>query len=315
MAGWGVFKVASRDVMLLGMLHGEMDLRVKDYKGHGIIAGVFLLSALLLSSASVLAAEKLVLAVHPYKTTSALIKAFSPLADYLSQKLNIDVSLEISTSYQSHLDRLGKNKVDIAYLGPASYVLLVDEFGDKPILARQLINDQSFFQGKIITRHDSSIVSLQGLQGKRFAFGDSASTMSHLVPRYMLIKAGIGSEKLSDHQFLGSHDNVAMGVLSGDFDAGAVKEAVFYKYQSRGLKELATTPPIPEHLFVARSDLAVEKVTVLRQVLLDLNGSEDGRLVLTSIKKTITALESAADADYDVLREIFSVLSKNGIQP
>jgi len=193
--------------------------------------------------------------------------------------------------------------------------LLVDKFGRKPILARQLINGQPLFQGKIFARRDSPVDSLQELQGKRFAFGDSASTMSHLVPRYMLIQAGVGTEKLSGHQFLDSHDNVAMGVLSGDFDAGAVKEAVFYKYQSRGLKALATTPSIPEHLFVARSDLATATITALRQALVGMDVSEEGRRALASIKKTITALEPAEDADYDVLRDIFSALPRGGILP
>jgi len=278
---------------------------------YSLIASVFLCCALL---STVSAAETLVLAVHPYKSSSALIKAFSPLADYLSQKLNLDVDLQISSSYQSHVDGLGNNQIDVAYLGPASYVLLVDKFGRKPILARQLINGQPFFQGKIIARRDSPVNSLQELLGKRFAFGDPSSTMSHLVPRYMLIKAGVETEKLSGHQFLGSHDNVAMGVLSGDFDAGAVKEAVFYKYQSRGLKELATTPSIPEHLFVARSDLAAEKLVALRQSLIGMSTTEEGRRALASIKKTITALEPADDADYDVLRDVFSVLSRAGVQ-
>lgn len=281
-------------------------------KFYSLIAGVFLWCAL---SSMVSADEPLVLAVHPYKSSSALIKAFSPLADYLSQKLSLDVELQVSTSYQSHVDRLGNNQVDVAYLGPASYVLLVDKFGRKPILARQLINGQPLFQGKIFARRDSPVDSLQELQGKRFAFGDSASTMSHLVPRYMLIQAGVGTEKLSGHQFLDSHDNVAMGVLSGDFDAGAVKEAVFYKYQSRGLKVLATTPSIPEHLFVARSDLATATITALRQALVGMDVSEEGRRALASIKKTITALEPAEDADYDVLRDIFSALPRGGVLP
>ena len=281
-------------------------------KFYSLIAGVFLWCAL---SSMVSADEPLVLAVHPYKSSSALIKAFSPLADYLSQKLSLDVELQVSTSYQSHVDRLGNNQVDVAYLGLASYALLVDKFGRKPILARQLINGQPLFQGKIFARRDSPVDSLQELQGKRFAFGDSASTMSHLVPRYMLIQAGVGTEKLSGHQFLDSHDNVAMGVLSGDFDAGAVKEAVFYKYQSRGLKALATTPSIPEHLFVARSDLATATITALRQALVGMDVSEEGRRALASIKKTITALEPAEDADYDVLRDIFSALPRAGVLP
>lgn len=261
------------------------------------------------------AAEPIVLAVHPYKSTSSLLKAFGPMADYLSQKLGRDVKLEISSNYEAHVQRIGENRVDVAYMGPAPYVNLVKKHGQKPILARQQINGQSIFQGKIIIRQDSSITELAGLQGKQFAFGDPGSTMSHLVPRYMLIKAGVPVDKLAGHAFLGSHDNVALGVLAGDYDAGAVKEAIYEKYQPRGLKALATTTAIPEHLFVTRSDMDGETIASLRRAMQALHLSEQGRQILAGIKKGVTALEPAEDKDYDVLREVFSVLSENGVQP
>jgi phosphonate transport system substrate-binding protein len=273
---------------------------------------VALVVALCISSA-LWAGDGLVLAVHPYKSSSDLIKNFSPLADYLGQKLSIDMRLNISKDYQSHIDLIGSNQVDIAYLGPASYVLLVKKYGQKPILMRQVIQGKAFFQGKIIARKNSPITTLGELAGKRFAFGDPSSTMSHLVPRYMLIEAGVGADKLSEYKFLGSHDNVAMGVLVGDYDAGAVKEAVFYKYKSRGLKVLATTPSIPEHLFVVRSDLPVSTIKALKKALIELNDSQDGHQILVKIKKSITALQPAKDADYDGLRNILAVLAEKGV--
>lgn len=68
------------------------------------------------------------------------------------------------------------------------------------------------------------------------AFGDPESTMSHLVPRFMLWRVGVTGEVLADYQFLSNHTNVALGVLVGDFDAGAVKEEVFYEFEPKGLK-------------------------------------------------------------------------------
>jgi len=165
-------------------------------------------------------ADDLVLAVHPYQTSSTIVRAFTPLANYLGEALGVKVNLDMSPNYDTHIERIGKNQVDIVYLGPASYVRLVDKYGSKPILARQVVNGRPYFKGKIITRSDSPIKSLKDLAGKRFAFGDPESTMSHLVPRYMLINAGVDVDRLSGYQFTGSHDNVAMGVLAGDFDGG-----------------------------------------------------------------------------------------------
>lgn len=40
------------------------------------------------------------------------------------------------------------------------------------------------------------------------------------MPRYMLLKAGIDVKDPCKHEFLSGRENVALGVLSGNFDAG-----------------------------------------------------------------------------------------------
>ena len=210
------------------------------------------------------AQDALVLGVHPYQSPSKLILAYTPLAEYLSEQLKTPIELRISRDYQAHIDLIGKDELDIAYMGPSSYVVMVDQYGPKPLLARQAINGNPKFQGVIIIRASSSLESLGQLKGKRFAFGDPESTMSHMVPRYMLWKAGVNVDVLQEYRFLGSHDNVALAVLSGDFDAGAVKEEVYEKYASKGLKVLATTPPLSEHLFVASNHVNPQQVQQLR---------------------------------------------------
>jgi len=74
----------------------------------------------------------------------------------------------------------------------------------------------------------------------------------------MMRQAGVTIDKLAGHAFLKNHHNVALGVLLGNFDAGAVKEDVFDEYRQQGLKTLKKTPPISEHLFVVRKTLPPE---------------------------------------------------------
>lgn len=259
------------------------------------------------------AEQPLVLGVHPYKSSSKLLKAYTPLANYLAKAIGRPIEVKISKDYQSHIDQIGHDKLDIAYMGPASYVKMVEQYGEKPILARQVIKGSPTFHGKIIVRNDSPLNSLAELKGKRFAFGDPASTMSHLVPRFMLWEAGVGVEQLSDYKFLGSHDNVALAVLAGDYDAGAVKEAVFYKYQSRGLRELATTPALSEHLFVTSAHLPGELVEALRAALFALKNDPQGEAIMNGIKKGITDYQPASSMDYDNLRDMLMQLKKMGV--
>ena len=253
--------------------------------------------------------EQLILGIHPYKSPSVLVNKYQPLAKYLSKKLSIPVEIKISKDYESHINSIGNNEFDIAYVGPASYVKLTEKFGKKPILARQTIKGKASFKGAIIVGKDCKAKGLAGLQQKRFAFGDVASTMSHLVPRYMLIKAGISIKDLKQHRFYGSHDNVALAVLSGDADAGAVKEAVYYKYKARGLQVLKFTPDISEHLFVATDKMKKELVKDIQHVFLNMNvNNKLEKKILNGIKPGMDGFISAKDSDYDNLRVILKTI-------
>lgn len=262
---------------------------------------------------SVQAKEELTLGVHPYKSVKKLQSLYLPLTEILSKELNVKVSLNIAKDYKTHIDLIGKNKIDIAYMGPASYVAMVDQYGQKRALARLVIKDKPTFKGHILVREDSNINSYADLVNKRFAFGDPNSTMSHLVPRYMLINNGITKEKLKGMRFLGSHDNVAIAVLTGEFDAGAVKEAVFYKYKNKGIKSLAATPELSEHLFVVSNKVSQKTADKIQNVLLNLKNTNEGIKVLKGIKKTMSAMGVVSDKDYDNLREILNLLKEKKI--
>jgi len=273
------------------------------------LISIFYGALLLAGMRCAVADSSLVLGIHPYKAPSKLLSAFGPLADYLSVQLGKPVEIRISQDYQSHIQEIGEDRLDIAYMGPASYIKLTHQYAQKPLLAKQVINGNAYFRGAIITQQNNTLSALSELSGKRFAFGDPGSTMSSLVPRSMLIQAGV---HLKGYEFLGSHDNVALAVLSGDFDAGAVKEAVYNKYQPKGLKLVTYTPQIAEHLFVASNRLDRNQVEQLIMLLLDLDKSSRGREVMRAIKPGMTAMIRAEDQDYDTLRDILRTLEKQG---
>jgi len=260
----------------------------------------------MLASNIVFAAEKLILGVHPFVAKEMVVMKFTPLAKYLSKKTGFDIEVRVGSSYDEHIQYIGKNKVDIAYMGPASYVNMRSAYSEKPVLARLEVNGDAFFQGNIVVHKNSGINNIDQLKGKRIAFGDPNSTMSYIVPHHMLHNAGVFLDKMAKHQFLYSHNNVALGVLSGDFDAGAVKPAVFKKFEKEGLLTIAKTPKISEHLFITRSNLEKEKIKALRKAMIEISGSEAGMKALRVIKKSITGLVAAEGNDYDNLRKIIS---------
>ncbi|MET0081135.1 MAG: phosphate/phosphite/phosphonate ABC transporter substrate-binding protein, partial [Candidatus Thiodiazotropha lotti] len=192
------------------------------------------------------ASESLVMGVHPYRPHNELKEMFQPLANYLSMELGRKIEVRIGDSYQSHHDAILSGDVDFAYIGPSLFVTLTRTNNDIPVLARLEVNGKPTFTGKIIVSNDSEINDIEDLKQRQFAFGNRSSTMSHLIPRHMLYEAGIDLDDLAGYRHYSNHNNVALAVLAGDADAGAVKEAVFEKYKSHGIVAIKTTEAVSE---------------------------------------------------------------------
>jgi phosphonate transport system substrate-binding protein len=247
---------------------------------------------------------QLIFGVHPYLPKEEIQQRFTPLIDYLSRQLGIPVALQVPKDYEVHIENVGNQVVDFAYMGPASYVELTQKYGKHPLLARLEINGKPFFHGYIVSANEQLVDNIALLKGKRFAFGSLHSTMSYLVPRHMLKEAGVSLDALGGYQFMGNHRNVALGVLLGEFDAGAVKEEVYAQFRKQGLHKVAISAPISEHVFIAKKKLADDKVEALRQAMYKLAQTDAGLKILGKIKKNITALVPVHDSDYDNLRII-----------
>ncbi len=232
------------------------------------------------------------------------MRRYAPLARYLSDRLGRTVQVRIGRNYEEHTDSVGRDLVDIAFMGPSIYVECTRRYGPKPLLARLEVQGRPEFRGAIVTRRGSGIGTLAELRGRRIAFGDPKSTMSHLLPRYMLAQAGVGLEDLADYQYLGNHTNVVLGILAGDFDAGGVKQEVYEQYESQGLRLLSRTPAYSEHLFVTRSTLNPELINALRIAMLELGDRVGGAQVLGAIKIGLTGLVKVEDTDYDSMRDV-----------
>lgn len=250
--------------------------------------------------------EHLTLGIHPYLPAKEVRRKFLPLNQYLADQLKIPVRIVISKDYESHIALVGSNTLDIAYMGPASYVAMTRQYGRHPLLARLEVNGSPIFHGDIIVRTDSPVQQLKQLKNKRFAFGSVKSTMSYLVPRRMLRDAGVLLEDLKEYSFLKNHRNVALSVLLGEYDAGAVKEAVYAQYKDKGLRVLAQSPPVSEHLFVASNTMDKIRLKQLRKAMYGLARTQRGLDIVKKVKSTATGLVPVKDSDYDSLRNLLT---------
>jgi phosphonate transport system substrate-binding protein len=251
--------------------------------------------------------QPLTLGVHPYLGYAQLQLRFRPLAEYIAERIGQPVIVRVGRNYDEHIRETGRDLLDIAYMGPVSYVKLTEAYGEKPILAGLERNGTTRLRGDIIVAADSGIETMADLRGKRFGFGDPDSTMSSIVPIAHLAHAGISLEDLAYHGHYKGHTNVAMAVLSGRVDAGAVKNEVFLSFRDQGLRSISKLPEVSEHLFVSRSDLPPDLLERLREVLVQAHYNDAGRQAIMSIHRQATRLVPMTDNDYDDLRTILRI--------
>ena len=203
------------------------------------------------------------------------------------------------------IEALRAKHLDIAYLGPFSYVLAttvtpVEAF----VIAETAKSGRTFYHSQIIALKTSGINDLNGLKGKNFAFVDPASTSGYAFPLAGLIKAGIDPKRdFKTVIFTGAHDANALAVANGKVDAATIADRILDAAIAKGhikadaIQVVWRSAPIPESPMVWRKDLSPElkaKVKAAFLAIKDMNWSDQGKL---------NGFKETNDAAYDVVRE------------
>ncbi len=238
----------------------------------------------------------------PYLTAGEIMEKYTPLATYLSEQINQPIFIKVLRSYDDLIQQAGDDQFDIFFMGGNPYIKMVERYGKKPLLARYEINGNPNFHSVIFVPKNSPLQKMSDLAGKRFAFGNRYSTLSALVPHYMLSKAGVTLSQLAGYNHLKSHQDVIFGVLIGNYAAGGVALEVFQEYKNRGIRALALSPPISTHLLIASNNLPAELVKQLQIALYRLKD----KTILSAISTELTGFVPVTDADYDLLRTILT---------
>ncbi len=247
------------------------------------------------------------LGVVPRDNPRIAYEKYQPIIDYLSESTPFEFELSLQKSYEDVVDALGHGDVDIAFLGPLTYLLAYKEYGAVSILRSINEKGDNFYRSVIVARNDDSVKLLTDLRGKDFAFAALESTSGNLIPRLALAEEGIHLKELKSYHNFNSHESVIKWVLKGKYDAGAVRESVAKKYLSRGLKILSRSGPIPTGPVVVGPKTPYTIVAGIKQTLLDMNKTDYGRELL---KKTDSEMKGgfieAGDLDYEHIRKLIN---------
>jgi phosphonate transport system substrate-binding protein len=261
--------------------------------------------------------EVFVIALLPRENIFYQKRRYKALAEYLSRALGMNVRTRILDSYEAVYQEMLTGKVDAAFFGGLSYVVMESKIDVEPI-ARPVYKDgRSTYRGVIFARRDKGISGdVSTWRGKGIALVSKSTTSGYLFPRWYLHKKGV--KKFGDYFsrvfYIGSHDGTIRAVMDNKVDIGCSTDRIFGKFLTgnpaarKDLIILATSGSFPsDALCIKKATLDARRLKLLKETLLRIGETEEGRKVLLSMRAA--GFTETRKSDYDRIHDMMNDLA------
>lgn len=277
---------------------------------------LLLLAATTLWPTNVTAAdEPLIMGVFPRRSIAETSKLFTPMSDYLGQKLGRTVKLVPSKNFQTFWKDVTEQRYDIVHYNQYQYIRSATHY---KVIAHTQEFGRDSVAGILFVRKDSGITEISQLRGRTIIFGGGKDAMlSYIAPRYLLMKAGL---KENDFKtvFAVNPQNALVALHYRKADAAGGGEVVLNQpvvkdaIATQDIRVLASTEPLLFLPWAVKRSMPAALTQSIQSLLLDMKNSDAGKQVLKSA--IMTGLGSAEDKDYDPHRQMtIAVLGPDGI--
>jgi len=236
------------------------------------------------------------------------VESYTPLFNYLANKLNRPVEMVQRRTYQEVNDLLRDGQVDVAFVCTSAYVAGRRAFGMQ-LLAAPQVGGATVYYSYLIVPADSPARSMADLRGKVFAFTDPISFSGRVYPTSLV--RGLGAEPetfFSRTFFTYSHDNAMRAVADGLAD-GAGVDSLVYEFTisrepdlARRIKVIHRSPPFGIPPVVVGPSIRPQLRAELYDLLVGLHDAPEGPAILAELG--LDRFVPIADAAYDSARQL-----------
>lgn len=252
------------------------------------------------------------IAMSPSQSSEEQRQKRQLLADYLQEELGLSVNIEIPQDYETAINLIAEGKVQMAYLGPFSYVKARQRNTQlEPIVAYiDKRTGRPWYTSAIVVNTQSGIKTIEDLKGKRFGFVNQSSTSGYLVAAAYLKNQNIDPKQdFAEIEYTGSHNKNALALESGKVDAIAINKPTYLNAQKSGKLPLEKyqviweSDPIPNAPIVISRELPDDLKSNLQKALI--NAPQD-LAALSGAKSDGYTL--VRDEDYEPIRKLQKIL-------
>lgn len=243
-------------------------------------AGLALLMGLLAP-----AANALVFAVNEgvsYNVPNEEIRAkYAAITADLAKLLKQPVTLEPVPSYNTLRQGLASQAYDLAMVHPAHLsIVAMKQSGYKLLVVTKGFQE---YRASFLVKPDTTLKSLAELKGRKLGAPDADSITAWMVRA--TLRDEVGDAKLVDTTYTRYQDAVPFFVEHGFAQAGATASgAVIKGWKAKGGKVLAQSRAVPIKHIIASSKLSAEQQALVRDYLLSLDTTDEGKKKLETTK-------------------------------
>ncbi len=253
--------------------------------------------------------------VIPMEDTQKQLNAYQPLFKRLETALGKPVVAVAPSSYGSVTEGLLAGSIDLAVLGPASYISAKNSDPDITVFATYakkagaFREEGAFYRSMLIVKKGGRFPTIASLRGATLAFTDPVSTSGTVLPSHVFPKVtGMPITKYFGHiTYAGDHPKAALAVLNGQVDAAFVSGTYLSELVRNGrakaedIQVLWQSEPIPMDPIVYRGHLCEPLKDKIRKVFLEADSEKD-KVLLDNLRAT--RFVPMNDADYRIIREL-----------
>lgn len=285
-------------------------------------AAILSFSFTLVSSQSAMAAaecenpDELTFAMIPTEESVAELQLYKPVTDRMAKLTGKKIQFFMPTSYASVVEGLLSKFVDVAVLGPYTYVIAnskdpsIEVFATYAKKPGYLQEEGPGYRGVLISKKGSKFTTIESLRGSTLGLTDPGSTSGNLMPRVVFSKEiGTTLEKyFGKVAYTGSHELSTVAVMTGKVDAAFVASHRFDNVVDKGeasldaINILWQSDPIPQDPFVYRNTLCDDIKAQIVETFLGLKDDPSAQKFLDNVKSnTFVRMQSS---DYDIIRDL-----------
>ena len=251
--------------------------------------------------------KKIVIAYPLTGTEESTLARYQRLHAHLSKKLCIEVKPVTTKGYVPIYVGFKIGQIDVAYMGPKSYIKLREVTGADPAVMEIAEDGRVGYRSVLITNSLSGINSAIDARGKQMAMVDVDSTSGFLIPTVYILK----TFKTTPADFSGSivftksHDKLIAGIANGDYIWGATNDIDLervskeLRLKPETIKIIWTSEAYPSSPFAIRKELPDGLQRAFVEAMLSVNKEPE---ILSDLG--ISGFIEADDKTYGPVREI-----------